>query len=465
MTSSTSPINNNRKYFGTDGIRGKANTYPMTGETALKVGMAAGKYFTRGKRRHYVVIGKDTRLSGYMIEPSLTAGFISMGMNVYLVGPLPTPAISMLTKSMRCDVGVMISASHNLYEDNGIKLFGPDGNKLSDENEIELEHIIDRINNLKLVESKNLGRATRIDDAAGRYLEFVKSTFPVSLSLKNIKIVLDCANGAAYQVAPRALWELGAEVITIGCSPNGTNINDKCGSTYPKLMAEEVKNNNANIGIALDGDADRCIISDEKGNFIDGDLLLGIITKRYLDKKLLNNNIIVGTQMTNKGLENYLNSLDLKLIRTAVGDRYVIKKMKKHNSNIGGEQSGHIILGDYNSTGDGLVAALQIIACMKEQNVPASFLGKKIKLLPQVIESISYSILKIETLNEDRKIKEEIMKAEHKLGKSGRIFIRPSGTEKKIRIMAECEKIDLLDQTIKNLKTKISALIKKHEKN
>ncbi len=454
-----------RKYFGTDGIRGQANKYPMTGETALKVGMAAGSYFTKGKRQHFVVIGKDTRLSGYMIEPSLTAGFISMGMNVYLVGPMPTPAISMLTKSMRCDVGVMISASHNSYEDNGIKLFGPDGNKLSDKNEIEIESMIDKINNLELVNSKNLGRAKRIDDAAGRYLEFIKSTFPRSVSLKNIKIVLDCANGAAYQVAPRALWELGAEVITLGCSPDGTNINHKCGSTFPKSMADAVKANKADIGIALDGDADRCIISDEKGNFINGDQLLGIIAKRYLNKKLLKNNIIVGTHLTNKGLENYLNSLHLELVRTKIGDRYVIEEMKNLNSNIGGEQSGHIILGDYSTTGDGLVAALQIIACMKEQNKKASTLRKEVKLLPQKIENISYNSLKTNLLQRDPKLCELIMETEKTLGAHGRVYIRPSGTEKKIRIMGECNNRELLIKTMKNFKKSISKIISKHEKN
>ena len=276
-----------RKYFGTDGIRGRANMHPMTGETALKVGMAAGKYFTRGTHRHTVVIGKDTRLSGYLIEPSLTAGFISMGMNVFLVGPMPTPAISMLTRSMRCDVGVMISASHNSYEDNGIKLFDPDGQKLSDKNELKIETLMDKNNQSNLVDSANLGRAKRIEDAAGRYLEFVKSTFPSELSLKRFKIVIDCANGAAYQVAPRVLWELGAEVIPIGCSPDGTNINHKCGSTNPKSMSDMVKKHKADIGIALDGDADRCIICDEKGTFIHGDKIIGLITKRYLDKKLL----------------------------------------------------------------------------------------------------------------------------------------------------------------------------------
>ena len=456
---------NMRNYFGTDGIRGQANTYPMTGETALKVGMAAGTYFKRGKRRHHVVIGKDTRLSGYMIESSLTAGFISMGMNVYLVGPMPTPAISMLTKSMRCDVGVMISASHNSYEDNGIKLFGPDGNKLSDDNEIDIENIMDDIKNIKLVESKNLGRAKRIDDAAGRYLEFVKSTFPEPLSLKNMKIIIDCANGASYQVAPRVLWELGAEEITLGCTPDGTNINFKCGSTYPKLMSEAVKKNNADLGIALDGDADRCIISDEKGSFINGDQLLGIISKRYLKNNLLNNKTIIGTEMTNKGLENYLNTLGLELERTKVGDRYVIEKMKSFNSNLGGEGSGHIIIGDYGSTGDGLIAALQIIACMKEENRSASFLRKEVTLFPQFLDSIKYNSSKIFNLQKNSIINEIRQETEKKLGENGRILIRLSGTEKKIRIMGESKQKKVLDETMKKFKLRISKLIKEYEKN
>ena len=367
-----------RKYFGTDGIRGRANTLPMTGEIALKVGMAAGEYFTRGRHKHNVVIGKDTRLSGYLIEPSLTAGFISMGMNVFLVGPMPTPAISMLTRSMRCDVGVMISASHNSYEDNGIKLFNPNGSKLNDKNELEIEKLIDDDKKLKknLVDSKKLGRAKRIEDAAGRYLEFVKSTFPNNQSLNKLKIVIDCANGAAYQVAPRALWELGADVIPIGCNPDGTNINFKCGSTYPKLMAETVKKHGAHIGIALDGDADRCIICDENGNFIDGDKLIGIIAKRYHKKELLTSDYIIGTQMSNLGLDFFLKEIGLKLFRSNVGDRYVVEAMRKYNSNLGGEQSGHIIIGKHGTTGDGLVASLQIIAEMVEQNIKASALFK-----------------------------------------------------------------------------------------
>ena len=446
-----------RKYFGTDGIRGRANTLPMTGEIALKVGMAAGEYFTRGRHKHNVVIGKDTRLSGYLIEPSLTAGFISMGMNVFLVGPMPTPAISMLTRSMRCDVGVMISASHNSYEDNGIKLFNPNGSKLNDKNELEIEKLIDDDKKLKkhLVDSKKLGRAKRIEDAAGRYLEFVKSTFPNNQSLNKLKIVIDCANGAAYQVAPRALWELGADVIPIGCNPDGTNINFKCGSTYPKLMAETVKKHRAHIGIALDGDADRCIICDENGNFIDGDKLIGIIAKRYHKKKLLTSDYIIGTQMSNLGLDFFLEEIGLKLFRSNVGDRYVVEAMRKYNSNLGGEQSGHIIIGKHGTTGDGLVASLQIIAEMVEQNIKASTLFKNFKLLPQLTENIKFNNKKPINIKDDF-ITDKIKIAESLLGEHGRILIRKSGTENKLRIMGECKKRKVLLSVTKNLKTEIT---------
>ena len=446
-----------RKYFGTDGIRGRANTLPMTGEIALKVGMAAGEYFTRGRHKHNVVIGKDTRLSGYLIEPSLTAGFISMGMNVFLVGPMPTPAISMLTRSMRCDVGVMISASHNSYEDNGIKLFNPNGSKLNDKNELEIEKLIDDDKKLKkhLVDSKKLGRAKRIEDAAGRYLEFVKSTFPNNQSLNKLKIVIDCANGAAYQVAPRALWELGADVIPIGCNPDGTNINFKCGSTYPKLMAETVKKHRAHIGIALDGDADRCIICDENGNFIDGDKLIGIIAKRYHKKELLTSDYIIGTQMSNLGLDFFLKEIGLKLFRSNVGDRYVVEAMRKYNSNLGGEQSGHIIIGKHGTTGDGLVASLQIIAEMVEQNIKASTLFKNFTLLPQLTENIKYNNKKSINIKDDF-ITDKLKIAESLLGEHGRILIRKSGTENKLRIMGECKKRKVLLSVIKNLKTEIT---------
>ena len=448
-----------RKYFGTDGIRGRANSHPMTGETALKVGIAAGKYFTRGKHLHTVVIGKDTRLSGYLIEPALTAGFISTGMNVFLVGPMPTPAISMLTRSMRCDVGVMISASHNSYEDNGIKLFGPNGEKLSDKNELKIEALMDDNCQSNLVDSAKLGRAKRIEDAGGRYLEFVKSTFPRELSLKGLKVVIDCANGAAYQVAPRALWELGAEVISIGCSPDGTNINHKCGSTSPKLMSDMVKKHKADIGIALDGDADRCIICDEKGNFIHGDKIIGLITQRYLDQKLLKGDSIVGTQMTNMGLEKHLNKNNIKLIRAKVGDRYVVEKMRLNNCNIGGEQSGHIIIGEHGSTGDGLVASLQVIATMIEKNKKVSEILNIFSLFPQLIESITYNKNEFQYIETDPFIENKIKYAENILGENSRIIIRASGTEHKLRLMGEASNKVLLSKTLKNLKLEIKNYI------
>ena len=434
-----------RKYFGTDGIRGRANTYPMTGETALKVGMAAGEYFTRGKHKHNVVIGKDTRLSGYLIEPSLTAGFISMGMNVFLVGPMPTPAISMLTRSMRCDVGVMISASHNSYEDNGIKLFDPNGEKLSDKSELKIEYLMDKNHKTNLVDSSKLGRAKRIEDAAGRYLEFVKSTFPDEISLKNLKIVIDCANGAAYQVAPRVLWELGAEVISIGCNPDGTNINDKCGSTHPELMSKMVKKHKADIGIALDGDADRCVLCDEKGNFIHGDQIIGLITKRYIDQGLLKGESIVGTKMTNKGLENYLNKLNLKLIRADVGDRYVVEEMRANGCNVGGEQSGHIIIGDYATTGDGLLAGIQVISIMKKYRKSISKLSNQMNVAPQILKNFNYK----ESKKIDPTDIEEINRMSQSIiGDMGRVLVRLSGTEPVIRVMGESRDKDYLNKTI-----------------
>ena len=360
---------------------------------------------------------------------------------------------------MRCDVGVMISASHNSYEDNGIKLFDPNGEKLSDKSELKIESLMDKNHKTNLVDSSKLGRAKRIEDAAGRYLEFVKSTFPDELSLKKLKIVIDCANGAAYQVAPRVLWELGAEVIPIGCNPDGTNINYKCGSTYPIHMANMVKKHKADIGIALDGDADRCVLCDEKGNFIHGDKIIGLIAKRYLDKGLLEGKSIVGTKMTNKGLENYLNNLNLNLIRANVGDRYVVEKMRENGCNIGGEQSGHIILGEYGSTGDGLVASLQIIASMVENNIKTSKLLDIFSLMPQTVESISYDRSYFKYKNSDQFIKNTIKMHEKLLGKEGKIIIRASGTESKLRIMGECKNKILLNKTLKNLKTEITNYI------
>ncbi|MBT4109530.1 MAG: phosphoglucosamine mutase, partial [Pelagibacterales bacterium] len=357
---------------------------------------------------------------------------------------------------MRCDVGVMISASHNSYEDNGIKLFGPNGEKLSDKNELKIEALMDKNSQSNLVDSAKLGRAKRIEDAGGRYLEFVKSTFPRELSLKKLKIVIDCANGAAYQVAPRALWELGAEVIPIGCNPDGTNINYKCGSTNPKFMSDMVKKHKADIGIALDGDADRCIICDEKGTFIHGDKIIGLIIKRYLDQNLLTGESIVGTHMTNMGLEIYLNKQNIKLIRANVGDRYVVEKMKSNNCNIGGEQSGHIILGEHGSTGDGLVASLQVIATMIEKDKKASEISNIFSLLPQSIESIDYNITKFKYRETDPFIIKKIKYAENLLGTNSRIILRASGTENKLRIMGEASNKNLLNKTLKMLKIEIN---------
>ena len=351
-----------RKYFGTDGIRGRANEGNMTAEIAMRVGMAAGRYFTRGDHQHRVVIGKDTRLSGYMLEPALASGFISLGMDVIMVGPMPTPAVAMLTRSLRADLGVMISASHNVYQDNGIKLFGPNGYKLSDEIELEIERRIDNGYADHLVCSENLGRAQRLKYAAGRYIEFAKNSFPKRQRLDGLKIVIDCANGAAYKTAPTVLWELGAEVIPLGVNPNGTNINHNCGSTHPELMQEAVIAHGADIGIALDGDADRLIVCDEKGNIVDGDQLIAAVATHWKQREQLSAAAVVTTVMSNMGMEKYLNGLGLELMRTQVGDRYVVDAMRKHNINIGGEQSGHIVLNDFTTTGDGLIAALQILA-------------------------------------------------------------------------------------------------------
>jgi phosphoglucosamine mutase len=356
-----------RKYFGTDGIRGRANEGKMTAEMAMRVGMVAGRHFTRGDHQHRVVIGKDTRLSGYLLESALTSGFISMGMDVVLLGPMPAPAVAMLTRSLRADLGVMLSASHNPFYDNGIKLFGPDGNKLSDEIEHELEEKMDNGYNKHLVESENLGRAQRLRNALGRYIEFAKNTFPKNLRLDGLKVVLDCANGAAYRTAPSVLWELGAEVIVIGASPNGTNINDNCGSTKPEAVCKKVIEEGADIGIALDGDADRLIICDETGQIIDGDQLMATIATNWHEEGRLKGGSLVATLMSNLGLEKHMKSLGLGLERTNVGDRYVVAAMQKLGCNVGGEQSGHIVLSDFNTTGDGLVAALQVLAVLVEK--------------------------------------------------------------------------------------------------
>ena len=426
-----------RKYFGTDGIRGMANIHPMTADVALKVGMAAGRLFTRGEHRHRVVIGKDTRLSGYMIEYAMTAGFTSVGMDVFLFGPIPTPAVAMLTRSLRADLGVMISASHNSYEDNGIKLFGPDGYKLSDDVELEIERHIESTNTSGLAESPRIGRAKRIDDAQARYIEFAKATFPRSLSLEGMRIVLDCANGAAYRVAPAILWELGADVIPMGDDPNGFNINQGVGSTSPKALCEAVKTYRADLGVALDGDADRCVLADETGHIIDGDQLMALVAKSWVGDGRLKNGGVVSTVMSNLGLERYLNSLDIALHRTQVGDRYVVEKMRETGINVGGEQSGHIILSDFSTTGDGLIAALQVLAVVVGQKKPASEACNLFETVPQILQNVRVNGSKPQAILDHKRVKSAIQSAESDLGTNGRLVIRKSGTEPVIRVMAE----------------------------
>ena len=421
-----------RKYFGTDGIRGATNIAPMTAAMAMKVGMAAGAHFVRGDHKHRVVIGKDTRLSGYMLENAMVAGFTSVGMDVVLLGPMPTPAVAMLTQSMRADLGVMISASHNPYADNGIKLFGPDGYKLSDADELAIEALID--GDVPLAPSADIGRARRVDDAKGRYIHFAKSTFPEDLRLDGIKIVVDCANGAAYQVAPSALWELGADVIAIGTSPNGKNINDGVGSTAPEVLCETVVASGAALGIALDGDADRLIIVDELGHVVDGDQLMATIASGYARAGRLRNGGIVATVMSNLGLERHLAAQGIGMVRTQVGDRHVLEAMRAQGYNVGGEQSGHIILSDYATTGDGLVAALQILAELTWAGAPASELLHRFEPLPQLLKNVRFKGGKP---LEAEAVKAVIAEAEAELNGKGRLVIRPSGTEPVIRVMAE----------------------------
>jgi phosphoglucosamine mutase len=421
-----------RKFFGTDGIRGLTNKAPMTADVALRVGQAAGAHFLRGDHRHRVVIGKDTRLSGYMMESALVAGFTSVGMDVVLLGPMPTPAVAMLTRSMRADLGVMISASHNAFQDNGIKLFGPDGFKLSDEDELAIEALLDQ--EAELVEAGRIGRAKRIDDARGRYVHFAKSTFPERLRLDGLKIVIDCANGAAYHVAPDALWELGAEVVTIGVRPSGTNINDECGSTHPQLLQETVVASGADIGLALDGDADRLIVVDDSGKVIDGDQLMALIALDQQRQGLLQGDGVVATVMSNLGLERRLAEAGLKLHRTKVGDRYVLEAMRDKGCNVGGEQSGHIILTDHATTGDGLVAGLQILAAMVGQGRRASDLLAQFEPVPQLLRNVRF---KAGAPLEAVAVKAAIADAERQLDGRGRLVIRKSGTEPLIRVMAE----------------------------
>lgn len=438
-----------RKYFGTDGIRGTANTSPMTAEIALRVGRAAGRYFIRGNHRHRVVIGKDTRLSGYMIEPALTSGFVSAGMDVILVGPLPTPAVAMLTPSLRADLGVVISASHNSFEDNGIKLFGPDGYKLSDEVEHGIEDLMDNGHDWEPVAPVLLGRARRLEDAPGRYIEFVKNTVPGRLTLNGLKIVVDCANGAAYKVAPTVLWELGAEVIPVGVDPDGFNINQNCGSTATEMMQDKVREHHAHVGIALDGDADRLIMADENGDILDGDQLMACIALSWHRQGRLRGGGIVATVMSNMGLEKYLGAHGLSMARTAVGDRYVVEHMREHGFNMGGEQSGHIILSDYSTTGDGLIAALEIMCVLAETKKTASEVCRSFKPYPQLLENVRFANGAAPL--DDSVVKSAIKEAEQILGERGRVVIRKSGTEPLIRVMAEGEDAALVRDVVSKI--------------
>jgi len=441
-----------RKYFGTDGIRGRTNTAKLTPELAMKAGMAAGRIFTRGYHRHRVVIGKDTRLSGYMIESALVSGFTAVGMDVCQFGPLPTPAVAMLTRSLRADIGVMITASHNPYEDNGIKFFGPDGQKLSDDVEMEIEKLMAGGLEQGLVPSAKIGRAKRIDDSQARYIEFAKRTFPRNLRLDGMRIVIDCANGAAYKVAPEVLWELGADIVTLGVSPDGTNINQDCGSTVPQAMCARVRETRADFGIALDGDADRVVMADEKGHVIDGDQILALIAKIWSKSGRLKGDGVVGTVMSNAGLDHYLSSLDLRLARAKVGDRYVLEEMKKGGFNVGGEQSGHIILSDVSTTGDGLVAALQVLAVLAQEDKPASEAAHLYNPLPQILENVRF---KKGSPLDDARVKSSIEDANARLGTSGRILVRKSGTEPLIRVMAEGEDEKLVRAVVRQIASAI----------
>ena len=434
-----------RRYFGTDGIRGLANTPPMTSEIALKVGMAAGKLFSSGAHRHRVVIGKDTRLSGYMIESALMSGFTAVGMDVFLLGPMPTPAVAMLTRSLRADLGVMISASHNPYADNGIKFFDPDGYKLSDAAEQKIEELIEAPGDSLLVAADRIGRAKRIESAQERYVEFAKRTLPRNIRLNGLRVVIDCANGAGYQVAPNALWELGAEVVKIGVEPDGRNINDKCGSTSPEALCAKVRELRADIGIALDGDADRVVIVDEKGQIVDGDQIMAVIAESWHRRGKLAAGGVVATVMSNLGLERYLKDIGLSLARTPVGDRYVVEHMRKHGYNVGGEQSGHIVLSDFTTTGDGLVSALQVLSVVIGTGKPVSEVCKRFDPLPQILKNVTY--LDGAPL-EQAAVKLAIDSGRKKLGAGGRLVIRPSGTEPVIRVMAEGDDESLVHQVV-----------------
>ena len=434
-----------RKFFGTDGIRGLTNTDPMTAQTALCVGQAAGTHFLRGDHRHRVVIGKDTRLSGYMMESAMVAGFTSVGMDVVLLGPMPTPAVAMLTTSMRADLGVMISASHNPFHDNGIKLFGPDGYKLSDKDELAIEKRLEQPQ--KLAKPEMIGRAKRIDDARGRYVHHAKSTFPEKLRLDGLKVVLDCANGAAYQVAPEALWELGAELVTMGVSPNGLNINDKIGSTHPDALRERVIAEGADVGLALDGDADRLVVVDEKGQLVDGDQMMALIAIDRRQREQLSGQV-VATVMSNLGLERKLAEEGIGLVRTQVGDRYVLEEMRRSGCNVGGEQSGHIILSDYSTTGDGLVAGLQVLAALISSGKPASQVLRQFDPLPQFLKNVRFNG---GAPLDNSAVKKRIADAERELQGKGRLLIRKSGTEPLIRVMAEGDDPALVERVVDDI--------------
>ena len=445
-----------RKLFGTDGVRGEANSDPMTAEMALRLGAAAGRYFRRDSSNgHRVVIGKDTRLSGYMLENALTAGLTSTGMNVLLLGPVPTPAVGYLTRSMRADLGIMISASHNPAKDNGIKFFGPDGFKLSDEAEAEIEAIVS--GEIRLAQPQNIGRAKRIDDGLGRYVEYAKTTFPARDRMSGLKVVVDCAHGAAYKAAPQVLWELGCEVIPVGVEPNGLNINEKCGSTHTLAAAGAVRANGADLGISLDGDADRVMILDENGQVADGDQIMALFAKRWAEQGKLRGGALVATVMSNLGLERFLDGQGLRLERTKVGDRYVVERMRAGGFNLGGEQSGHIVMTDYATTGDGLMAGLQFLAAMAESGQPASELVKQFETVPQMLKNVRYQAgqAPLETEN----VRKVIAAAEAQIAGKGRILIRKSGTEPLIRVMAECEDEGLLSATVEGIVAAVEAAV------
>lgn len=444
-----------RRYFGTDGIRGQSNIFPMTPDLAMRVGIAVGTIFRRGAHRHRVVIGKDTRLSGYMLENAMVAGFTAAGIDAFILGPIPTPAVAMLTRSLRADIGVMISASHNPFYDNGIKLFGPDGYKLSDEIEMEIEELLDKDITAQLAKSAEIGRAKRIDGVHDRYIEHAKRTLPRDTTLKGLRVAIDCANGAAYRVAPAALWELGADVVTIGNEPDGLNINLDCGSTHPETLQRKVHEVRADIGIALDGDADRVQVIDENGKIIDGDQLMAAIAESWAADGMLRGGGIVATVMSNLGLERFLTSQGLGLQRTKVGDRYVVEHMRQHDYNVGGEQSGHIVLSDFGTTGDGLVAALQVLACVKRSGKTVSEVCNRFEPVPQVLKNVR---IKAGQPLEDATVRQAIADAESELARNGRLLIRPSGTEPLIRVMAEGDDRAQVERIVDELVAVIGAV-------